>query len=70
MAQDANRLTKINFNERTVEASENLVTKKQKENAQDLRYENRRKVKKKLQTLGLSCFIGKSYFDDDGSHNQ
>ena len=47
MAQDANRLTKINFNERTVEASENLVTKKQKENAQDLRYENRRKVKKK-----------------------
>ena len=53
-----------------VEALENLVTKKQKENAQDLRYENRRKVKKKLQTLGLSCFIGKSYFDDDGSHNQ
>ena len=30
-----------------VEASENLVTKKQKENAQDLRYENGRKVKKK-----------------------
>ena len=27
------------------------------------------KKKKKLQTLGLSCFIGKSYFDDHGSHN-
>ena len=51
MAQDANRLTKINFNERTVEASENLVTKKQKENAQDLRYENRRKVKKNFKRL-------------------
>ena len=28
VAQDANRLTKIHFIERTVEVSENLVTKK------------------------------------------
>ena len=69
MTQDFNRLTKMNFNARMAEASENLKkNKKQKKHAQDLRDENRRKIRKH-QTLGLSRFIGKSYFDVDGSHS-
>ena len=46
------------------EASKNLVTKKQLENALDFGDKNRKR-KKKLQTF-IICFSGKSYFDDDG----
>ena len=66
--QEFNRLTKIIFHARMAEASKKLATKKQIENALDI--ENKSTVKmKQLQIFDLSYFIGKSYFDDDGSES-
>ena len=50
-------------------AHKTFATKKQVENAFDLADKNGKKVKKKLQMLDLSYFIGKNYFDDNGSQN-
>ena len=50
------------------EALKNLATKSQVEAAIDLGDKIREKIKK-LQTSDLSYFIGKNYFDDDGSQN-
>ena len=50
------------------ETSKNLATKNPVETAIDIRDEKREKITK-LKTFDLSYFIGKSYFDDDGSQN-
>ena len=44
VTQDFNRLINMNFNSRTGEASKNLATKKQVENALDLGDNNREKI--------------------------
>ena len=51
--QDFNRLAKINFNARMLDASKNLATKIQLENPFDLGDKNREKIKK-LQNFDLS----------------
>ena len=53
---------------REVESSKNLASKNEVETRLDLGYKNR-EIIKKLQTLYLTYFIGKSYVDDDGSQN-
>ena len=68
VTQDFNRLTKMNFTARMAEALKNFATKKQVENAFELGYKNREKIEK-LQTFDLSYFVGKTYFDYDGSQN-
>ena len=54
------------FFTRIAEASKNLGTKTQVENALGL---GDKKREKKLQTFDLSYFISKNYFNDDGSQN-
>ena len=48
------------------EGSKRLVTKKLVENALDFGDKTREKAKE-LQTFDLSYFVGKSYFDNDGT---
>ena len=49
-------------------ALKNIATEKQVENAFDLGDKNREKIKN-IQKFDLSYFMGKCYFDDDGSQN-
>ena len=49
-------------------ALKNIATEKQVENAFDLGDKNREKIKN-IQKFDLSYFMGKFYFDDDGSQN-
>ena len=58
-----NKLTKINFNERMAETSENLASKNEVETSLNLEDKNR---EEKLQTFDLSFFIDKNYFNNDG----
>ena len=64
-----NKLTKLNFDARMAETSEYLATKNQVETEIDLKDKNREKIKQKVQTLDLSCFIVRIYFDNNGSQN-
>ena len=56
---------KLNFSTRIAEVWKILPTKNQVETALDL---GDQKIKK-LQTFNISYFIGKYYFDGDGSQN-
>ena len=67
VCQVFNRLTKVNFNARTAEASKKFGNKKV-ENTYDIGGNNSKK-RKNLQKFDLSYFIGKHYFNDDGSQN-
>ena len=58
---------KSKFFTRIAEASKNLATKTQVENALGLG--DKKREKKKLQTFDLSYFISKNYFNDNGSQN-
>ena len=51
-----------------VEASKNLANKTQLETSLDLEDKIEKKIKE-LKALYLSYFIGKNYFDNDGSQN-
>ena len=64
---DCKRLAKISFLARMREVTKSLVSKSQIDTTLDTADKNRKN--KKLQTLGLSYFVGKSYFDDDESQN-
>ena len=62
-----NRLTKIRFDARKV-AAKLFASRSHVDNVLDIADKKREKIQK-FKRLCLSYFIGKSYFDNDGSHN-